>query len=169
MSGIVGLENNNIFNIQQTPEPTPGHWFGSIGQDAINGHAIFPPGEGGRICNVRAHCRDLYRRQWLPVSGDRAGTLLEIFSSYAPDGHAGNNALKYAEFVARRIGLTISEPIWFTSKDGTIRDIEFLKRYQGAVAEYEIFAGFVIEPTGHRNGIQLYKRHLASGMWLLAP
>ena len=170
MTITVGLDYNNPLNLRQVPPPV-GPWFGSIGKGHVNGQAVFPAGEGGLIACFCCACRNLYRLQHLPLSGNRAETLAAIAAVYAPtsDPNAHNEPAVYAHFLSGKLGVSVSAPIWFFRKDGSILDLDKLRTVFRAQCEFENFAGYQPIPSCLDSGIALYLRRLGQGTYVLAP
>jgi hypothetical protein len=81
----------------------PDDWDGLEGDD--NGRLKFKEMKYG----VRAGVKNL--RNTYFAKGKESTTLIDLFKKYAPSGHGANNPSNYANFVANKIGVKVSDKI----------------------------------------------------------
>jgi len=84
-------------------QKSPDDWDGLDGHD--NGRLKFKEMKYG----VRAGVKNLKNTYFLKGKGDT--TLIDLFKKYAPSGHGANNPSNYADFVANKIGVEVTDKL----------------------------------------------------------
>jgi hypothetical protein len=130
--GTVGTRNRNLLNVKQGREP----WKYSTGKDG-KGHAIFPNFASG----IRAGIGNL--RTYWTTHGIKSP--LGIANRWAPSngtigdvaGGPMNQPNRYADFIARRMGIKPTDTLMTFNADGTVRSADQLFALVSAMVEYE--------------------------------
>lgn len=139
----IGERNKNVLNIKNGKTP----WKGSMGSDTYN-HAQFSEWFWG----VRAAVRSLAAKY---LNGKF--TIRKIIHSWAPTSD-GNEPDKYAETVARRMGLNPDVDLALFGEHGSILNHTRLAQLIEEMAQYEQYRGFQIPDNALWSGIMLYER-----------
>jgi hypothetical protein len=156
VSGVVGLVNNNPFNMKQVPQI----WDGSAPDNPTDGagHARFLDKVFSGRCFLRTIC--VYSRK-----GTRS--LRQICGKYAPvnDPKASNDPDAYARFVGNRLGIGIDQPLDIFDAQGRVRDgaamRERVMEGMRAVVEMECYKGYCLPKEYYLSVIALYNRDFA--------
>lgn len=151
----LGEKNKNPWNVKNDMRDP---WLGSMGQDK-KGHAIFVDNS----FSARAVCRTLAQKF---LGGKRS--VIEIFESYAPRDD-GNDPVKYAKFVCSYISdllrqdFNIGHVFPLFKEDGKIGNEHILRYFMEAMAKYENYADYEVNPLDVAIGMMYFRRDFKYG------
>lgn len=138
-TATTGTRNRNLLNVKQGSDP----WKYSTGKDS-RGHAIFPNYAAGVRAGI-VNLRSYWTRHGLK-------TLSGICNRWAPTsdtvgsipGAPANNPNGYADFLAKRMGVKVTDTLGIFNGDGTVRDADQLFKLVSGMVVMENHVGVVL-------------------------
>ena len=152
----VGIRNNNYLNVKNTKNNPWNDAHGPSGTDP-HGHAVFSTPPYG----VRAGIMQL--RAYFLKHDPKRQTIIDIISEWAPAddtlgsiaGNDPNDPRGYAGFVARAMGVGVSQKLALFRPDGTIDNVGQLRSLFYAMAKNEISGDFNVPDADFSAGLEL--------------